>query len=73
MMSNRGIQPNAANDNVRVSSSLRDPGALSGTLAGVSFIGGVAVAGFTGAAGGSAGAGSARPAVVVHTEQNPTM
>ena len=42
MMSDRGIQPNAANDNVRVSPSLRDPGALSGTLAGVSFVGGVA-------------------------------
>jgi hypothetical protein len=42
MKSNRGTQTNAANDNARVSPSWRDSGALSGTLAGVSFVGGVA-------------------------------
>ena len=42
MLSNRGIQTYIPGNNVRVSSSFRDSGALSGTLAGVSFVGGVA-------------------------------
>jgi hypothetical protein len=42
VLSNRGIQPNSAKDNVRVLPSFREPVALSGTLAGVSFVGGVA-------------------------------
>jgi hypothetical protein len=43
MLSKRGIQTFAAGDNP-MTSSYRDPGALSGTLAGVSFVGGVAAA-----------------------------
>ena len=43
MLSKRGIQTYAAGDNP-VMSSFREPGALSGTLAGVSFVGGVAAA-----------------------------
>ena len=42
MWSKRGIQTNVARDNFMSSPSFRDPGALSGTLAGVSFVGGVA-------------------------------
>jgi hypothetical protein len=42
MLSKRRIQANAAEENVGVSPSFRDPGALSGTLAGISFVGGVA-------------------------------
>jgi hypothetical protein len=42
MLSKRGIQTYFAGDNFRVSPSFRDPGALSGPLAGVSFVGGVA-------------------------------
>src|SRR5215217_9173300 len=42
MLSKRTIQTNAAKDSVRVSPSFRDPGALRGPLAGVSFVGGVA-------------------------------
>ena len=41
-MRKRTIQTNAAKDSVRVSPSFGDPGALNGTLAGVSFVGGVA-------------------------------
>ena len=41
-MRKRTIQTNAAKDSVRVSPSFGDPGALSGTLAGGSFVGGVA-------------------------------
>ena len=42
MWSKRGIQTNVAGDNFMPSPSFRDPGALSGPLAGVSFVGGVA-------------------------------
>jgi hypothetical protein len=42
MLSKRGIQTYFAGDNFRASPSFRDPGALSGPLAGVSFVGGVA-------------------------------
>jgi len=42
MLSKRGIQTHAAGDNLMTSPSSRDRGALSGTLAGVSFVGGVA-------------------------------
>jgi hypothetical protein len=42
MLSKRGIQPSVARDNSIASPSFRDPGALSGALAGVSFVGGVA-------------------------------
>ncbi len=42
MLRKRDIQPNVAKDNSIASPSFRDPGALSGTLAGVSFVGGVA-------------------------------
>ena len=42
MLNKRGIQPNVAGDNLMTSPSSRDRGALSGTLAGVSFVGGVA-------------------------------
>jgi hypothetical protein len=41
MLRKRGIQTYAAGDNL-MTSSFREPGALSGTLAGVSFVGGVA-------------------------------
>jgi hypothetical protein len=41
-LSNRGIQAHAAGDNLMTLPSSRDPGALSGTLAGISFVGGVA-------------------------------
>src|SRR5215217_6889043 len=42
MLRKRTIQTNAAKDSVRVSPSFGDPGALSGALAGGSFVGGVA-------------------------------
>src|SRR5829696_2663606 len=42
MLKTRGIQKYAAEDNSIASPSFRDPWALSGTLAGVSFVGGVA-------------------------------
>jgi len=42
MWSKRGTQRNVAGDSYTASSSSRDPGALSGTLAGVSFVSGVA-------------------------------
>jgi hypothetical protein len=42
MLSKRGIQTYFAGDNFRASPSFRDPGALSGPLAGVSFVEGVA-------------------------------
>lgn len=42
MLKKRGIQTHAAEDDSIASPSFRDPGALSGTLAGVSFVGGVA-------------------------------
>jgi hypothetical protein len=42
MLSKRGIQTHAAEDNSVASPSSRDPGALSGILAGISFVGGVA-------------------------------
>ena len=38
MSNKRGIQPNVAGDNLMTSPSSRDRGALSGTLAGVSFV-----------------------------------
>ena len=42
MLRKRGIQTYFAGDNFRASPSFRDPKALSGPLAGVSFVGGVA-------------------------------
>ena len=42
MLRKRTIQTHASRDNLMTSASSRDPGALSGTLAGVSFVGGVA-------------------------------
>jgi hypothetical protein len=42
MLRKRTIQTNTAKDSVRVSPSFGDPGALSGALAGGSFVGGVA-------------------------------
>ena len=42
MLRKRGIQAHAAGDNLMTLPSSRDPGALSGTLAGISFVGGVA-------------------------------
>ena len=42
MMGIRGVRPDVANGETRVSSSSRDPGAIGGVLAGVSFVGGVA-------------------------------
>ena len=42
MLSKRGIQTHAAGDNLMTSPSSRDSGALSGTFAGISFVGGVA-------------------------------
>src|SRR5918993_5292103 len=42
MLSKRSIQTYAAGNNLMTSASSRDCGALSGTLAGVSFVGGVA-------------------------------
>ena len=42
MLRKRSIQTYAARDNLLTSPSSREPGALSGTLAGVSFVGGVA-------------------------------
>ena len=41
MLSKRSVQTYAAGDNL-MTSSFREPGALSGTLAGISFVGGVA-------------------------------
>ena len=41
MLSKRGIQTHTAVDNLMTSPSSRDSGALSGTLAGISFVGGV--------------------------------
>ncbi len=42
MLKTCGIQTHAAEDNPIPSHAFRDPWALSGTLAGVSFVGGVA-------------------------------
>ena len=42
MLRQRDIQTHASRDNLMTSASSRDSGALSGTLAGVSFVGGVA-------------------------------
>jgi hypothetical protein len=42
MLRKRGIQTHASRDNLMTSASSRDCGALSGTLAGISFVGGVA-------------------------------
>jgi hypothetical protein len=42
MLSIRRIQTHTAGDNLMTSPSSRDSGALSGTLAGISFVGGVA-------------------------------
>jgi hypothetical protein len=42
MLGKRGIQTHAAADNLTTATSSRDSGALSGTLAGISFVGGVA-------------------------------
>jgi hypothetical protein len=42
MLSKRSIQTYAAGNNLMTSASSRDCGALSGTLAGISFVGGVA-------------------------------
>ena len=42
MLNKRGIQPNVAGDNLMTSPSSRDRGALSGALAGVGFVGGLA-------------------------------
>ena len=42
MLSKRDIQTHASRDTLMTSVSSRDSGALSGTLAGVSFVGGVA-------------------------------
>jgi hypothetical protein len=42
MLRKRDIQTHASRDTLMTSVSSRDSGALSGTLAGVSFVGGVA-------------------------------
>ena len=42
MLRQRDIQTHASRDNLMTSASSRDSGALSGTLAGVSFVAGVA-------------------------------
>ena len=42
MLSKRDIETHASRDNLMTSPSSRDSGALSGTLAGISFVGGVA-------------------------------
>jgi hypothetical protein len=42
VFSKRNIQTHASKDNLMTSASSHDSGALSGTVAGISFVGGVA-------------------------------